>query len=86
MFNESEFPVGTSVLDTRYKHPRNQNNNQFYLFNKQLDYVLAHYFAKLDTTKGIINKFLSNLLMKPINKKLLYYNRNEQMKKLSTIA
>ena len=31
--SKSKFPVNTPVLDTRYKHPRCQNNNTFYLFN-----------------------------------------------------
>ena len=48
MFSESKFPAGTPILDTRYEHPRSQNNNLFYLFNSQLDYVLAHYFADLE--------------------------------------
>ena len=51
IFNKSEFPADTPVLDTRYEHPRSQNNNLFYPFNGQLDYTLAHYFADSETIK-----------------------------------
>ena len=77
MFSKSEFPFGTSVLNTRYEHFRSQNNNLFYPFNNQRDYALADYFAKSETTKRNIDKFLSNLLMKPITKKLSYCNANK---------
>ncbi len=76
-FSESDFPVDTSVLDTRYERLGSQNNNWFYLFNDQLDYALANNFAKSKTTKYNIDKFLSNLLIKPIIKKLSYWNANE---------
>ena len=74
MFNECKFLSGTPVLDIRYEHFRNQINNLFYLFNSQLDYALAHYFANSKTIKQNIDKFLTNLLMKPIIKNLSYYN------------
>ena len=32
-FSEAKFPADTLVSDTRYEHPRSQNNNLFYLFN-----------------------------------------------------
>lgn len=32
-FSESEFLVGTPVLDTQYEHSGSQNNNSLYLFN-----------------------------------------------------
>ena len=76
-FSESEFLADTPVLDTRYEHLESQNNNPFYLFNGQLDYVLAHYFADLETTKRNIDKFFTNLLMKPITKNLSYCNTDE---------
>ncbi len=84
-FSESEFPVGTPVLDTRYKHPGSQNNNPFYPFNDQLDYTLADYFTESETIKCNVDKFLSNLLIKPITEKLSYRNADEWMEKLSTI-
>ncbi len=76
-FSKSEFPIGTPVSDTRYVHHGSQSNNPFHLFNDQLDYALAHYFAELETIKCNIDKFLSNSLMKPITKKLLYCNADE---------
>ena len=33
MFNKSQFPIGTPVLNTRYKHLGSQSSNSFYLFN-----------------------------------------------------
>ena len=60
MFTKSKFPSGTPILDTRYEHLENQNNNPFYSFNSQLNYVLAHYFANSETTKRNIHKFLTN--------------------------
>lgn len=47
IFSEFEFPISISVLKTRYKHLRSQNNNMFYLFSNQLDYTLVYYFAEL---------------------------------------
>ena len=76
-FNEFEFLVGTPVLDIRYEYLRSQNNNLFYPFNDQLNYILANYFAKSETIKCNVNKFLSNLLIKPITKKVSYCNIDE---------
>lgn len=76
-FSKSEFLASTPVLDTRYKYPRNQNNNPFYLFNSQLDYTLAHYFAYLEISKHNVHKFLTNSFMKPITKNLSYCNVDE---------
>ena len=84
-FSKSKFLIGIPVSDTQYKHFKSQNNNLFYLFNNQLDYVLAYYFAELETTKCNINRFLTNLLMKLITKKLLYCNADVSMEKLSNI-
>ncbi len=85
MFSESEFPVDTPVLDTRYVHPENWSSNLFYPFNDPLDYILIHYFAKLKITKRNIDNFLSNLLMKSIIEKLSYHNTDKWMEKLSVI-
>ena len=43
----------------------------------ELRYVLAYYFVRLETTKGYINKFLFNLLMTPLIKKLCYKNDDQ---------
>ena len=56
-FNRNKFSAGTPVSDIKYNHPRLKHQNSFYLFNDQLDYVLAHYFAKSEITKGNVNKF-----------------------------
>ena len=84
-FTRNEFPAGTSVLDIKYKHLGLKHQNSFYLFNDWLNYVLAHYFAKSEMTKGNVNKLLSNLLMTPFTKNLSYKNADEWMKKLSEI-
>lgn len=73
-FSESKFLAGIPVLNTKYKHIKSQNNNPFYSFNNKFDNALAHYFAKFETTKRNINRFFTNLLIKPIIKKLLYCN------------
>ena len=47
--------------------------------------MLAHYFADSEITKRNDDKFLTNLLMKPITKNLSYCNANNWMEKLSAI-
>ena len=84
-FTGNKFPAGTSVLDIKYNHLGLKHQNSFYPFNDQLDYALAHYFAELETTKGNVNKFLSDPLMTPLTKKLSYKNADEWMEKLSEI-
>ena len=84
-FSESELPAGIPISDTRYEYLRSQNNNPFYLFNDQIDYALAHYFADSETTKRNADKFFTNPLMKPITKNLLYCNLDEWMANLSAI-
>ncbi len=77
MLSKSEFLVGTPVSDIRDEHLGSHNNNLFYPFNDQLDYALTNYFAKPETTKRNVDKFLSNPLLKPITKKLSYCNTDE---------
>lgn len=77
MFSEFKSIANILVLDTLYKYLRSQNNKLFYLFNDQLDYILAYYFTKSETTKRNIDRFFINLLMKLITKKLLYRNRDK---------
>lgn len=84
-FSESKFLVRTLVSNTWYKYFGTQNKNLFYLLNDQLDYALTHYFAELETTKYNIDKFLSNLLIKLITKKLSYCNLDEWIEKLFMI-
>ena len=84
-FTGNEFSAGILVSDIKYKHPGLKHQNSFYPFNDQLDYALTHYFAKLETTKGNVNKFLFDPLMTSLIKKLSYKNADEEMEKLSKI-
>ncbi len=76
-FSRHEFPTGTLISDKKYKHPGSKHKNSFYPFNHQLDYDLAHYFTESETTKGNVNKFLTDLLIAPLTKKLSYKNGDE---------
>lgn len=73
-FSKQEFSISTPVSDIKYDHAGSQNNDNFYLFNDQLDYLLAHYFVKSESTKGNVDKFLSNLFIAPLIEKLSYQN------------
>ena len=73
-FTGNKFLAGTPASDIKYNYPGLKYQNSYYLFNDQLDYALAHYFAELETTKGNINKFLSDPLMTSLTKKLFYKN------------
>lgn len=84
-FSKSEFWTGMLVSDTRYKHFRNQNINLISLFINQFDYILVYYSIKLKISKYNIYRLFFNLLIKSITKKLLYYNANKLIKKVSTI-
>ena len=84
-FSEQEFPVGKPVLNIKYHHPDSQNNNLFYLFNDQLDYTLANYFAESEIIKSNIDRFLSNSLMFPFTEKLSYQNVDKWIEKLLDI-
>ena len=81
-FSEQEFPTGTPVSNIKYDHPGSQNDNLFYPFYNQLDYALAYYFAEFETTKGNVDKFLSDPLIAPLTKKLSYRNADEWIEKL----
>ena len=71
-FSEQEFSAGIPVSNIKYDHLGLQNDTLFYLFYNQLDYTLAHYFAKSESTKDNGNKFLSNPLIAPLTEKLSY--------------
>lgn len=71
-FSKSQFSASTQILDTRYRYPKNWNNNLFFLFIDQLNYVWSYYFVELETIKSKIDTFFSNLFMKSITKKLIY--------------
>ena len=71
-FSEQKFSNNKSISNIKYYYLGFQNNNFFHPFNNWLNYALATYFAKFETIKGYINRFLSNLLMIPLIKKLLY--------------
>lgn len=84
-FSSYEFFIGTQISDIKYKHLESKYQSSFYPFNNQLNYALAHYFAKSMITKDNINKYLTDLLMVPLTKKLSYTNTDEQIEKLSEI-
>ena len=71
-FSEIEFSIGKPVLDIQYHHLGSQNNNLFHQFNNYLDYILAIYFLKFETRKSNIDRFLSDLLIPSLTKKLSY--------------
>ena len=76
IFDQFEFSISKLVFNTRYKHPKSQNNNLLYLLTYSRDYKLIYFFAKLEITKRNIDKFTFYLLIKSISKKFLYYNKN----------
>lgn len=49
--------MGILILKKKYRHLRSKFKNSFYFFNNQLNYILAHYFAKLEITKSNMKKF-----------------------------
>ncbi len=59
-FSNHEFLTGIPITDKKYKHPGSKHKNSFYSFNDQLDYGLAHDFAKSKTTKSNMNRFLTH--------------------------
>ena len=71
-FIEQEFPASKPVSDIKYHQPGFQNNNPFYPFNDQQDYALANYFAESETTKGNVDRFVSDPLMSLLIEKLSY--------------
>ena len=85
-FSSYDFPVSIQVSNIKYKYLRSKYNTSFYPFNNQFDYALSHYFAKLETTKNNINKFLTDPLMTSLTKKLSYKNTDKQREKLSEIS
>ena len=84
-FIENEFPTGIPVSKIKYNHLGLKHQNNSYLFNDQRNYALAPYFVKAEMIKGNINKFLSDLLITLLIKKLSYKNVDEWMKKLLEI-
>lgn len=65
-FNKQKFPISKLILDIKYHHLDFQNNNLFYLFNDQLDYILANYFTESEITKNNVDRFLFDLLIAPL--------------------
>lgn len=84
-FSKNKFFASILEFNNKYNCPKSQNNNLFYLFNNQLDYVLAHYFAKFKTIKGNVNKILFDLLIVLLMQKLFYQNSGKWIKKFSKI-
>lgn len=73
-FSKQEFFASTSISNFQYNYLESPNYNTFHLFYNQLNYILAHYFAKPKITKGNIDKFLSYQFITPFIKKLVYQN------------
>ena len=73
-FSHQKFLAGKPISDIKYKYLRSQNNHTFYLFNNQLDYLQAQYFAKFEITKGNIGRFLFDLFIVLLIIKLFYQN------------
>ncbi len=84
-FSKQEFPAGIPISDIKYYHPDSQNNNPFHPFNNQLDYALTIYFAKSETIKANLDRFLSDPLMALLTEKLSYRNADKWIEKLSVI-
>ena len=76
-FSIHEFSADILISDKKYKYLRSKYKNSFYLFNDQLDYGIAHYFADSETTKGNMNKFLTDPLIALLTKKLSYKNADK---------
>ena len=84
-FTRNEFLASTPISNIKYNHREVKHQNSFYLFHNQLNNALAHYFVESEATKSNVNKFLSDLLMTPLTKKLLFKNADEWIKKLLEI-
>lgn len=76
-YSEQEFSANKPISNIKYHYPDFQNNNPFYLFNNQLDYVLNTYFIESKTIKGKIDQLLSNSLIILLTKNLSYQNVNK---------
>lgn len=76
-FTKNKFLAGTTISDIKYNHLELEYKNSFYSFKDPLNYALAHYFAKSKTTKGNVNKFLSDPVMAFLTRKLSYKNADE---------
>lgn len=85
-FNSHEFLVSTFMSDMKYKHPKSKYKSNFYSFNDQLDYALTYYFAKLETIKKNVRKYITNSLMISFTKNMFLKNADKQIKKLLKIS
>lgn len=76
-FYKEKFFVSELVLNIKNYYPNFQNNDLFYLLNNVLDYTTTNYFARFKSIKIKINKYLSDLLIARLIKKLFYQNSNK---------
>ena len=65
-FTKWEFFAGVLISNIKYNYLEWQNENFFYLFYYQLDYILAHWFVKFEIKKDNVDKFWFELLMNPL--------------------
>lgn len=85
-FTGNKFSIGISISNIKFNYLGLQYKNSFYLFKDQLTYVLAYYFAKSETTKCNVIKFLCDSSIRSLIEKLLNKNANEWIKKLLEIS
>lgn len=76
-FDEQELPANKSISNIKYHYKDFWNNNLFYLFNDQLDYILANNFGKFRIKKNNVDRFRSNPLMVPLIEKPSYSNTDK---------
>lgn len=84
-FSKHEFSVAKAILNFKYYLLESQKDNLFYLLKNHVDYAITHYFTNFETTKHNLNRFLLNLLMTLLIKKLSYQNVDKLIEKLSEI-
>ena len=76
-YSSHEFLTSIPISDKKYKYLKSKYKNSFYFFNNQLDYNFEHHFRKFKTIKDNMNKFLIDVLMTLLIKKLSYKNANQ---------
>lgn len=76
-FSRNKFPADIPISDIKYNNLGLKQQNSFYLFYNQLAYTLTHSFVKSKIIKDSVNKFLFDLLITSLTKKLSYKNTDE---------
>ena len=76
-FNKQKFLTCKLVSDIKYHHSGSQNTKLFYPLNYQLNYIIINYFAKFETTKRNISRFLFDPLIFSTTEKLSHQNADK---------